>query len=110
MLLNLLKTLQQADTRPAAQPDIWVTLFERIDLTELDWIHLKLLAKFLHCRFHREVRLRTSRCAISTGTRLVGLNHIATNINIGTAINAIEMEATQASERIGIGSRIKNHS
>src|SRR5215467_7027671 len=103
MLLNLLKTLQQADTRPAAQPDIWVTLVAGVDLAELDWIHLKLLAEFLHCRFNREVRLRTSRCAIGPGTRLVGLDYIAKNIHIGTAIDGAEMEATEDSKRIGIG-------
>ena len=91
-------------------PHIWVTLFERINLTKLDRIHPKLLTEFLHCRFHCEVRLRTGWCTIGTGTRLVSLNYIAANIHIGTAIDATEMKATKASERIGISSRIKNHS
>ena len=48
VLLNLLKTLQQADTWPLASPGIRVSLFEGIDLTELKRVHSKLLAKFLY--------------------------------------------------------------
>src|SRR5258708_5765052 len=108
MPLDLLKTLQQADTRPAT-PDIRVTLFDSIDLAELNRIHTNLLAEFLDRRFQGEVCLRASRGTISTGTRLVGLNHVATDIHVGTTIDACEMEAAKAGKRIGIGSRINNH-
>src|SRR5437879_7230181 len=109
MLPDLLKTLQQTDARPPAKPDIRVTFFEGIDLTEMEWVHAKLLAEFLHRRFQCEVRLRTSRSTIGAGTGFVGLNHVATDIHVGTAVDAGEMEATQACKRIGVGSRIKKH-
>src|SRR5438445_1292265 len=109
MLPDLLKTLQQTDARPPAKPDIRVTFFEGIDLTEMEWVHAKLLAEFLYRRFQCEVRLRTSRSTIGAGSWFVGLNHIALNIHIGAAVDPGEMEATEACKRIGIGSRIKNH-
>src|SRR5438105_1168494 len=109
MLLDLLNTLQQANARPATTHDMRVTLFEGIDPAELQRVHPKLLAQFLYRRFKREVRLRTERRAIGAGTGLVGLNHVAADIYIGTAIHAGEMEASEASKRIGIGARVKNH-
>src|SRR6266699_6392472 len=110
MLLDLFNTLQQANARPATTHDIRVILFEGIDPAELQWVHPRLLAQFLYRRFKREVRLRTGRRAIGASTRLVGLNHVAADIYIGTAIHAGEMEASEASKRIGVGTRIKNHS
>ncbi len=104
MLLDLLKTLQQADARPATAHDIRITLFEGIDLTELKRVHPKLLAEFLHRRFKCEVGLRTTRGPIGAGPGLVGLHHVATDIQVGAAIDASEMEATKASKRIGVGS------
>ena len=88
MLLDLLKALQQADARPAAKSDIRVTLFEGIDLAELERTHPQLLAEFLHRRFKCEVCLRTSRGAIGTCPGFVSLNHVATDIYVGTAIDA----------------------
>ncbi len=109
MLLDLFKALQQADAWPVAKPDMRVTLFDGIDLTKLKRVHLKLLAEVLHRRFQGKVCLRTSRGTIGAGTRLVGLNHVATDVQVGTAIDTGKMEATEASQRIGVGSRIKNH-
>src|SRR5947209_12463468 len=86
-----------------------VTFFEGIDLAELKRVHAELLAEVLHCRFKGEVCLRTSRGAIGTGPGLVGLNRVAPDIDVGTAIGTGEMEATKASKRIGVSSRIKNH-
>src|SRR5438067_157353 len=90
MLLDLLETFQQADTGPAAQPEIRVAFFEGIELAELKRVHLKLLAEFLHGRFHCEVCLRTGRGAIGSGTGLVSLHHVAADIQVGTAIGAGE--------------------
>ena len=109
VLLDLLKTLQQADARPTSTHDIRVTLSEGIDLAELKRIHPKLLAKLLHRRFQGKVGLRTSGCAIGAGTGLVGLHHVATDVQVGTAIDASEMEAAKAGKKIGVSSRIKNH-
>src|SRR6266404_1938296 len=104
MPLDLLKTLQQADARPMAVPDIRVTFFNCIDLAKPNRVYTKPLAEFLYGRFQGEVCLRTGRGAISTGTWLVGLNYVATDIHVGTAISAGEMEATKAGQRIGVGS------
>jgi hypothetical protein len=109
MLLDLLETLQQADAGPAAAHDIWVTLCEGIDLTEAERVHPKLLAEFLHRRFQCKVGLRTTRSAIGAGTGLVGLQRVAADVKVGTAIDAGEMEATQPGKRIGVGPRIKNY-
>src|SRR5690349_10991616 len=110
MLLDPLDTLQQANARPSIPPDSPITLFEGIDPAELKRIHSQLLAEFLHRRFQSEVGLRTCRSAIGPGTGLIGLHYIATDIHVGTAIDAGEMESAKASKKIGVSSRIKYYS
>src|SRR5581483_6570338 len=100
MLLDLLQAFQQTNAWPAPAHKIRVALSECVHLAEPERINLKLLAQILHSRFECEVRLRACGCSISAGTGLISRDNIAANIDMGTAIDAGEMEATEACEEV----------
>src|SRR6266700_1192675 len=108
MLLDLLTTLLQADARPTTHHYTLIAFFEAIDLAEDQWINAKLLTQILHRRFNGEECLRAKGGAIGTGANLVGLDQIATHSNVGAAVDTHKMHAAQTSQRIGVGSQIKN--
>src|SRR2546423_403740 len=56
-----------------------------------------------------KVGLRASRSTIGADPWLVGLHHIAADIQIGTPIGAREMEAAEPCQKAREGSLVENH-
>src|SRR5215472_8216916 len=110
LLLCLLHTFKEPNTRPGVMIYGRITFFSAIFKTEGHWVYPQSMAEFVDCGLQGKCRLGSIRSAIGSSTHLVGEHLVAAKVVIGTAIGAAKDKTSQEDESGRVGPGIENYS